>query len=172
MDWKLEASAAAQELVAKLRSAAPNESVVVKVGRDGKAFACLVGEPREEGFCSVNPVVWGRDPEEFTVDDFRRALAAKKSVLSAYRSLGTATLLLLEFESTAWPGWALEQLWRASQAEDMSPYDEVFLILTAWTPAFLMPLAIGGSYAESGALADEYVDLRSELEARPGHGAA
>lgn len=163
-DWLHEAATVARVLAAKLRTVPAHDSVEAPVASGtGRAFARLVGKPRAEGFCSVHPVVWGRDPEDLTVDDFRRALVGKKAVMSKYKAQGIRTLLLLEFEAMAWMPWALEQLRKAAEDQDVSAFDEIYLALTAWTPAFVLPFVTGGTADDSASLGGRFIELREQV---------
>lgn len=165
MDWPARALELAEGLVDRLRVAPANHRVAVDMrGTTGRAFAQVIGGHRDFGFCSVHPVVWEREPEDLTVDDFRRALADKLNGMQSYKDRGAKTLLLLEFDAMASPPWALEQLRRAAGQADISAYDEIFLSLSAWTPAFVLPFLPRLPEEQAAAICEEYIQLHGAVE--------
>jgi hypothetical protein len=165
LDWQALAQSVADAAIAALRDLSPGVQLPVAVpGLPTRAFVRVIWQGVPEGFCAVNPVVWGRDPEDLTVDDLCRALADKRASMRGYQEMGMRTVLLLDCEALAWPPYVSGLFGRAIELEDPSAFDEVYAALSAHSPSFVIPLKLGAVAPVGQPELGDFIGLRATVE--------
>ena len=135
------AEEAAKATVAALKGARLGERVRFGVqGLHDDVFAERFLEPVPEAFCAVSPAVWGRDEDEFTIDDFCRAFLEKRK--QAERCDKPVILLLETTELVHLPG-AITLYERAAARESVHPFRDIFIGTGLFDPPFIIPLKLG-----------------------------
>ena len=79
LDWQALCRSVSDAAIEALRDLSPGVRLPVTVpGLQTRAFVEVIREDVPAGFCAVNPVVWGRDPEDLTVLPQLRMLPARQ----------------------------------------------------------------------------------------------
>lgn len=164
LDWQALAQSVADAAIAALRDLSPREQLPVTVaGLPTQSLVRVLLQGAPEGFCAVNPVVWGRDPEDLTVDDLCRALADKRASMRCYQQAGLRTILLLDCEHFPWPPHVSGLFGRAIELEDPSAFDEVYAVLSAHSPSFVIPLKLGSVAPVGQPELGDFIGLRAAV---------
>jgi hypothetical protein len=164
MEWIEVASRIGNLCVHALQGVEVGKRVRLDVaGLSSKVVAERVKEGVQDGLCWVRPVVWGRDPEELTVDDMVRALVDKRSTLESYHREGWPTVLVLDVEDLGWPDVFGPLFGRATERADASAFDEVYVAASAWNPSLIIPLKLGSQVPVGQPELGEFIGLCEEL---------
>ena len=113
--------------------------------------------------CLVCAIVWGRDPEELTIDATCRALSEKSEGMQQYRAAGLRTLLILDNEDYMFLIALLDLFGRALALQDASMYDKIYLAASGDEPSFIVPLKLGERAAVWQPELGEFIGLREEI---------
>lgn len=165
VDWQELSLCFANAAVDALRDLQPNQRVPVTVrGISTPAFVQVLWDRASEGFCAVNPAVWGRDPEELACDEVCRALSDKRASMRGYQMSGKRTILLLDCEWFPWAPYVSGLFAGAIEREDPSAYDEIYAALSAFTPSFLIPLKLDAVAPVDQPTLGEFIELRTAVD--------
>jgi hypothetical protein len=163
LNWGAIAADVANRCVAELRQAGLKERVKVEVPPlRSQVFAEQRNDDLDAAIVSVHP-----GPEDFMVDDIRRALTAKQAIMGTYRSQGYQTILVLDTEEYPWfaPLYALFE--RATERVSLNAFDEIYMAATIHWPSLIVPLRLGDGVPVGQPVNEEFMGLWQMIKAHP-----